>query len=199
MWWPTRGVYFFFEPGEVRHGDDGTARVVRIGTHALKRGSRTTLWQRLSQHRGAERTGGGNHRGSIFRLLVGAALAAKTPDLRCPTWGSGSSADRSTRQNERDLEAAVSKFIGRMNVLCLPVEDAPGPDSLRGYIEQNAIALLSNFNRPAVDTPSMNWLGRNCPREKIRRSGLWNSNHVEETYRSDFLDVMEECVREARP
>ena len=31
--WPRRGVYFFYEPGEVRA--DGTPRVVPVGTHAL--------------------------------------------------------------------------------------------------------------------------------------------------------------------
>jgi len=41
---------------------------------------------------------GGNHRGSIFRLLVGAALTNQNPALRCPTWGSGSSAERSIRE-----------------------------------------------------------------------------------------------------
>src|SRR5437764_47154 len=70
--WPRRGVYFFFESGEGR--SDSGPRVVRVGTHALKDGSGTTLWTRLSQHRGSMGTGGGNHRGSIFRLLVGAAI-----------------------------------------------------------------------------------------------------------------------------
>ena len=67
MDWPARGVYLFFEPGEMRR--DGTPRVVRVGTHALTVGSRTTLWQRLSQHRGylsGRWAGGGNHRGSVF-------------------------------------------------------------------------------------------------------------------------------------
>jgi hypothetical protein len=50
--WPDRGVYFFFECGEV--SADGGPCVVRVGTHAL-RGSRTTLWKRLNQHRGALR------------------------------------------------------------------------------------------------------------------------------------------------
>lgn len=31
--WPSQGVYFFFEPAEVRAG--GGDRVVRVGTHAL--------------------------------------------------------------------------------------------------------------------------------------------------------------------
>lgn len=60
---PLRGVYFFFEPGERRSGSGEGPRVVRVGTHALKPGSKTKLWTRLSQHRGALRSGGGNHRG----------------------------------------------------------------------------------------------------------------------------------------
>lgn len=69
--WPTHGVYFFFEDGELRA--DGTPRVVRVGTHGLAITSRTRLWQRLAQHRGTLK-GGGNHRASIFRRHVGTAL-----------------------------------------------------------------------------------------------------------------------------
>jgi hypothetical protein len=32
--WPERGLYFFFEPGELRE-DGAHLRVVRVGTHAL--------------------------------------------------------------------------------------------------------------------------------------------------------------------
>lgn len=74
MDWPPRGVYFFFEPGENRTHSGESPRVVRVGTHALASGSRTTLWNRLSQHQGVRKSGGGNHRGSIFRLHVGTAL-----------------------------------------------------------------------------------------------------------------------------
>ena len=75
MSWPRRGVYFFFENGEPRSGTGAGPRVVRVGAHGLKNGARSTLWGRLSQHRGSSRSGLGNHRGSIFRLLVGVALA----------------------------------------------------------------------------------------------------------------------------
>ena len=30
---------------------------------------------------------------------------------------------------------------------------------MRGYIERNAIALLSNYGKPAIDPPSPGWLG----------------------------------------
>src|SRR5690606_21373669 len=62
--WPDRGVYFFFDPGEFRT-DSGTGpRLVRVGTHALSDGAKSTLHQRLRQH-GGQSSGGGNHRGSI--------------------------------------------------------------------------------------------------------------------------------------
>ena len=82
--WPRHGVYFFFEDGEVRV--NGTPRVVRVGTHALTSTSSTTLWNRLSNHRGnigGSNPGGGNHRGSIFREHIGTAL------LKSDDWPSG--------------------------------------------------------------------------------------------------------------
>ena len=46
------GVYFFHEPGEERLDTGVGPRIVRVGTHALKIGSSTKLWTRLSQHKG---------------------------------------------------------------------------------------------------------------------------------------------------
>ena len=152
---------------------DKDHRVVRIGTHALKIGSSTTLWKRLSQHKGQEKSGRGNHRGSIFRLIVGTAL--NTNDAtRCSTWGQGQTADKSVRAAEITLEERVSHVIGRMPFVWLAIQDEPGPASLRGYIERNAIALLSNYGKPAIDPPSPGWLGHKCNRDKVRQSGLWN-------------------------
>jgi hypothetical protein len=34
MNWPNRGVYFFFEPGEMRRDSGAPPGVVRVGTHA---------------------------------------------------------------------------------------------------------------------------------------------------------------------
>lgn len=191
--WPTRGVYFFFEAGEQRSHSGNGLRVVRVGTHALKAGSNTTLWNRLAQHKGQAKTRGGNHRGSIFRLLVGNALMQRD-GLSCPTWGRGSSASREVRQGEQWLETAVSAVIGGMPFLWLGIEDQPGPDSLRGYIERNAIALLSNYGKELLDPPAPTWLGRQCQRPRVRLSGLWNQNHVEDTCDPAFLSVLEDVV-----
>lgn len=197
--WPQRGVYFFMEPGEVRRESGDGPRIVRVGTHALKDGSRTTLWKRLSQHKG-QRSGGGNHRGSIFRLLVGAALLADDPAL-CSTWGQGNNAARDIREAERELESRVSTVIGRMPFLFVHIGDDPGPQSLRGVIERNAIALLSNSGKPPLDRASDGWLGAVCPRTRVRASHLWNQNHVDEAYDPAFLDTLEALVhvRERRP
>lgn len=193
MAWPKRGVYYFFEPGEWR--DDGThLRVVRVGTHAVSRGSKATLWGRLRTHRG-HTSQKGNHRGSVFRLLVGSALISRGdyPPLAVATWGKGSSAGREVRAKEEEIEIDVSRYIGSMPFLWLAVDDEPGPASLRKYIERNSIALLSNA-RGCPDFPSPSWIGRNCHSEDVRASGLWNSDHVYEDYDPAFLTVLEEAV-----
>lgn len=207
MDWPRRGLYFFFEAGEVRSGEGEGLRVVRIGTHGLKTGSRSTLWGRLSQHRGPSR-GGGNHRGSIFRLLVGIALARRD-DVDLPeSWGVGGDrgaaakrlgVDRSyVKSKEADLETRVSRQIGGMPFLCLDVGDESGPASERGLIERNAIALLSDYGARSADSPSAGWLGHLSDRDRVRRSGLWNNNHVDEDYARSFLDTMERWVDMAK-
>lgn len=191
--WPARGVYFFREPGECRTARPKVPRVVRVGTHAVSANAKSTLWGRLRTHRGG-RTGGGNHRSSIFRLHVGAALLGRGGgDL--PTWGAGSSASRPIRMSEDNHERRASAYIGGMSVLWVAVPDDPGPSSARALIERNTIALLSNGLAPC-DAPSEEWLGRWSPCEKIRRSGLWNLKHVEERYAPSFLDTLEEAVAE---
>ena len=168
---------------------------MRVGTHALKTGSKTKLWTRLRQHKGVASSGGGNHGGSIFRKIVGAALIKKD-GLNYPSWGKDDSAPREVRKLEQPLERIVSTRIGKMPFLWLAVEDEAGPDSLRGYIERNAIALLSNFGRHSIDPPSSSWLGHHCNREKVRTSGLWNSNHVHEDYDPAFLETLARLIDE---
>ncbi len=194
--WPARGVYFFFESGEVRSDSGDGARIVRVGTHALTARSRTSLWNRLSQHKGVASTGGGNHRGSIFRLIVGTALMSRDSALIVESWGQGSTAKQGVRIAEQGLERMVSREIGQMPFLWLAVEDDPGPNSLMAVIERNSIALLSNYEKPSIDPPSSAWLGHECNRERVRRSGIWNQNHVNETYDASFLEALQQSVEQ---
>ena len=86
-----------------------------------------------------------------------------------------------------------------MPLLWLGVDDAPGPGSRRALIERNAITLLSGDAESALDPPSPDWHGLDSDREPVRRSGLWNNRHVDESYDPSFLDVLEERVEEIRP
>jgi hypothetical protein len=193
--WPKQGVYFFFEQGEARSGSGTGLRVVRVGTHAVASGSKATLWSRLRTHRGTTNLGG-NHRGSVFRLLVGSALAAKDPGLAVPTWGV-KPVRPEARRTEKELEGNVSRYIGTMPLLWVPVEDPPSSLSRRAYIERNSIALLSNALVPQyarLDPPSPHWLGQRCPHPDVSRSGLWNSDHVNYAYDPLFLDELEKYV-----
>ena len=195
MDWPQRGIYFFRESGESRTDTGNGPRIVRVGTHALKAGGKATLWNRLSQHRGNANGNGGNHRGSIFRLIVGQSLIERDGPA-FPRWGRGNSAPKAVRESEQPMEMAVCAVIGHMPFLWLAVEDEPVPNSLRGYIERNAIALLSNHGREPIDPPSQGWLGHYSDRERVRLSGLWNSNHVDDDCTPAFLDVMERLIEQ---
>jgi hypothetical protein len=92
------------------------------------------------------------------------------------------------------LERKVSLHIADLPFLWIPVEDESGPNSRRSYIERNAIALLSNYAKAPLDPPSHDWLGRHSDRERVRKSGLWNQNHVDEVCDSAFLDTLDELV-----
>jgi len=192
--WPTRGVYFFREQGENRRDSPQTARIVRVGTHAVSANSKSALWGRLRSHRG-NRAGGGNHRGSIFRLHVGDALLRRDNAFigELSTWSVGSTASNVVRLAEAEHEQRVSAYLGRMSLLWVEVPDEPGPNSDRGYIERNSIALLSNTLRPLAP-PSQSWLGLHSPRMEIRSSGLWNLNHVQQQYTPEFLSVLERYI-----
>lgn len=163
--WPRRGIYFFFEDGELR-SDVRTPRLVRVGTHGVARTRGTALWQRLAQHRGSlggHHPGGGNHRGSVFRHHVGGAMIRRGDfDSRLLTvWSDMRPKEgRRARELEYPIELAVSKYIRSMNVLWVDVLDEVAKESHRKTIERGAIALLGSAARARSDPPSPSWLGR---------------------------------------
>jgi len=176
--WPTRGVYFFFEPGEYRSSPSAVSRVVRVGTHAVGAGAKSSLWGRLRMHRGTK-AGSGSHRSSIFRHHVGVALL-RLEGRDLATWHDKKSPKENSEERAHELE--VSRRICAMSVLWVNVPDLPGPTSDRAVIERNAIALLSNKLNP-LDPPSNEWLGRSSvdPADSTKRS-VWNLDHVERDY-----------------
>ena len=194
MAWPQRGVYFFFEAGENRSWSGSGPRVVRIGTHAITDGSKSRLWGRLNQHKGIDLSANANQRGSIFRKILGIALARQETIPLPTSWNVGSSASAAAerlgmsreqvRREEAELGRHVSQYVRHMPFLWINVDDPPSPDSQRAYIERNSIALLSGYGTRTADNPSQRWLGHHSDRERVRLSGLWNNNHVDEAIRT---------------
>ncbi len=97
---------------------------------------------------------------------------------------------------EAPVEQMVTHYIGTMPFLWLNIDDNPGPSSLRGVIERNAIALFSNYGRPRLDPPSPQWLGHVSDRTLVRSSGLWNQRHAKETHDPDFLNMFETMIEQ---
>jgi hypothetical protein len=200
---PEKGVYFFLEDGEDRRESGSGPRVVRVGTHAVSAGSRTILRHRLSQHRG-NKAGAGDHRSSVFRLLMGQALMARGDVPHSNSWAIRTSKRNAitelgiTREilerSEYPVERAVSTCICRMPVLWLSVIDESGVSSLRTFIERNSIALLSNAVSDRIDPPSATWLGLHSGRRDVVDSGLWNQRHVRDAYDPRFLDTLERLI-----
>lgn len=200
---PAAGVYFFFEPGEYR-ASSIIPRVVRVGTHGVSEGSRSTLWQRLHAHRGHVRgahAGGGNHRGSIFRRHLGTAFIARDHLTGFTHWGLGANASSEIRAEERELEQRVSAHLARFSFTWVPVPGASTAGNERSLVERSAIGLLSNYGRQgsaeAVDPPTPEWLGHYCSNERVRASGLWNVNHVDEQPEPGWLIRLAELIHSA--
>ncbi|WP_428332893.1 DUF6884 domain-containing protein [Novosphingobium sp.] len=192
MNWPGRGVYLVLDssaPGP----RTGMPRIARVGTHAVSAGSQTSLWDRLSTHRG-NLSGGGSHRSSIFRLHVGRALMRAVPsDLWPSSWAEGQSASTEIRLGEAELESQVSFVIGAMRVLWLDIDDEPGAASERAYIERNLIGSLSRAGL-LWGGQRHGWLGRHAAQWRIATSGLWNLNHVFSKPDDEFVERFAEAV-----
>lgn len=180
-----RGVYVFLDPHEKNFLNNGP-RIVRIGTHAVSSESKSTLRTRLRSHFG-QMDGGGNHRGSIYRLHVGRALLESgSLSFHKETWGQGQHAPSEIREDELELERQVSAYLSRLEVFIVPIDDEPSKNSLRALVETQLIALCTE-NFAVVDEPSHHWLGRYSPMLPIVKSGLWNLRDVAKKYNPDEL------------
>jgi hypothetical protein len=174
---PEKGVYIFCDPTQESKLRSGAPRIVRIGTHAVSTGSKSTLRSRLRTHLGSA-TGGGSHRSSIFRLHVGQSLIAKNSlKEKYPHWGVGSTASSEIRISEQELEQEVSAYIGKLLVTIIPLMDESGPNSARAHVERALVALFTE-NMDFLEESTASWLGRLSTRPQLQKSGIWNVQHV---------------------
>lgn len=158
---PRNGIYFFYEQGE-------GGRIVRVGTH---RGN-ARLYDRLRDHYGTRRSHRAWRRTSVFRYHLGAALLNRDQDPRIAEW-----LDRKG-ERMRDVETAVTELLhANFTFRVLSVDDLDE----RLALERALIGALS-----ATPQMSEDWLGLHAVSPILRRSGLWNSDHIGAT---DPLDI----------
>jgi hypothetical protein len=196
---PTKGVYFFFEEGIYRNNST-THKVMRVGTHSTQGENNTTLTQRLRQHKGNLRNGGGNHRGSVYRKHVGHALINLNGlnDIY-PNWGVGNHANQIIIQNELPHEITTSNIIRQYPFTYLKVPTFQE----RSLIEKCSIEILSNSNQGLqIDVPHINWLGFSAQNPLISNSHLWNVHYVndyeennQERY-TTFLNLFQNLINQ---
>ena len=202
---PRHGIYFFFS-GEEKRELGKEMRITRIGTHAVNSQSKRTLRDRLRQHQGnitkRGRIDGGSHRGSAFRKLVGFVLIHRD-NLKgiYPEWGSikkKKTSPPNVRADEHELEKKVSYYIRELPFTWLEVDDSPGSNSERAYIETNSIALVSNYKKTPLDPRIDSWLGKHCPKEEVQESELWNIKDVKKEYDKSFLGLFEKYIKKMK-
>ena len=174
---PEKGIYFFYEDGEVwGHGGD-KPRIVRIGTH--KNGN---LRSRIKEHYLLDKSWMNFNENkpkpsdrSIFRKNIGRALLNKDMDGYLQIWninfirsrnkelfGSKRNIEKEKRVEEMITRIIREKFSFRFIVLDSQKE--------RKRLERSLIGTVAQCK---LCKPSANWLGNYSPIQKIRESGLW--------------------------
>jgi hypothetical protein len=161
------GLYFFYEEGETSgHAPNG--RIVRVGNHPRKQG---WLVSRLRMHYS------GNKNSSVFRKFLGGALLRRdNPSNPClspaPGKGHWENGNAKACPRCRPTEARVSELLRqRFTFRCVRVPDLVE----RTGFEALLVATLAACE---VCCPSSSWLGLYAYSEKVRASGLWNSQYV---------------------
>jgi hypothetical protein len=181
---PLNGIYIFFEKGELAHGVN---RVVRIGTHK----GRDQLRSRLQEHFVNK-----NKDRSIFRKNIGRVLLAKDNDQYLKVWEEDCTTKEKRdkcphlldRQKQNEIEKRVSIIFPSCDI-CIQKRNEI-EERVSCYMQNNfsfaVFAVDSKEKRLELESKiistishcedcqqSKNWLGNYSPKEKIRKSGLW--------------------------
>lgn len=173
---PENGIYILFEKGEYCNGGD---RIVRVGTHS----GENSLKSRLLHHFNK-----GVKDRNIFRKNIGRAMLNRDKDKYLEKWD----LNLRSKENrikylplidieyEKKLEEIISDYIQK-NITFILIEE--NDKDKRLLWEKRLISEISNCN---ICSPSKDWLGNYSPKEKIRKSGLWQIN---ELYKDGFSNL----------
>lgn len=162
---PKNGIYLFFERGEVvQRRNKILQRIVRVGTHK-KNG---LFSRRIRQHYGRVASLGGNKNASVFRRHLGGALLRRL-DLSDPRLEEWLTQGAPTFPEVESMVSLLLRFDFAFS--CLRVDR----EGERLDLERSLIALLAQH---PLGRPSRTWLGAYAASERIRESGLWNTQHL---------------------
>ena len=188
---PKNGIYIIFENGETVQG---MARIVRVGTHT----GNNQLRSRLKQHFINK-----NKNRSIFRKNIGRCFLAQENPEYLPIWelditprpGREEKLKKIAKDYENNLEEKISEYI--QNNLSFCVFEAPTKDD-RLYWESKIISTLA---KSSETKPSDTWLGNHSTKLKIRQSGLWQVNSLNnECLDKEDFELLSQLVQQtAKP
>lgn len=165
---PKNGIYILFERGEKFNEYD---RIVRIGTHTGNK----QLYSRLNQHFIQE-----NKNRSIFRKNIGRCILNKEGSSYQSLWELDITSRAERERNlglldlefENQIEKRISNYIQTNLTFCVFLVDSKEE---RLYWERK---IASTLAQSIEIKPSEQWLGNYSPKEKIRSSGLWQVNEL---------------------
>ena len=165
---PSNGIYFFFEKGQkITINGKEYDRIVRIGINEKQGNFRKRI-------RGHYK---GNIEGSVFRENIGWALLER--DGIKPREIYKTKRRYKQANSGGPLEEKISKYFSETLTFKAFAIDH---EKLAAY-EETLIAVLSIYYQYKIWRKELklgNWLGlySYSRKDKIRRSGLWNSNNV---------------------
>ena len=162
------GVYILFEKNESGHNGD---RIVRIGSHT----GNDNLVKRLEEHFLKE-----NKDRSIFRKNIGRALLNKNSDSYLDIWDIDLTSKKARTEYQpfikKDYQELIEKQVSdyiRDNFTFSVIEVLDREERLS--LEKRLSKIVSSCNECY---PSNHWLGKFSTIDKIRMSGLWQSQHI---------------------
>lgn len=165
---PRNGIYIIFENGEKYNDLD---RIVRVGTHT----GHNQLFSRLKQHFVKE-----NKNRSIFRKNIGRCLLNKVNSPYLPLWELDITSREEKERNlklldlefEKQIEKQITNYIQTNLSFCV-FEIATKEQRI--FWESKIVSTLA---KSIFFRPSEKWLGNYSSKEKIKSSGLWQVNEL---------------------
>ena len=182
---PRNGIYFFYERGETWGHDGNKPRIIRIGTHKSN-----NFRSRIKEHFLLDNKGmnfdpmkPAPKDRSVFRKNIGRALLRKRNSNYLRMWNIDFTPRRNREryghlrdiEHEKEIERDITRILrNRFTFRFIIVENETRRIGSRGLESR----LIGTVSRCPLCKPTNNWLGDFSPKVKIRKSGLWQIQHL---------------------